>query len=191
MKRSITIISLLLAIMTTLRAEEMRINVTVGSRTFAATLADSETGRAFYNMLPLTLNMSELNGNEKYCYLDTSLPTATYRPGTINTGDLMLYGSSCVVLFYETFSSGYSYTRLGTLTDPAGLADALGAGAVTVGFEKVSSSVTAVSAVEGDVTVDTVSDINGRQMPTSDLASLPRGIYVVKYSNGATRKVIK
>ena len=82
----------------------MQINVIVGTKTFTATLADSETGRAFAQLLPLTLPMSELNGNEKYHYLDSSLPTDSYQPGTIHAGDLMLYGNNCVVLFYETFS---------------------------------------------------------------------------------------
>lgn len=46
----------------------------------------------------------------------------------------MLFGSSCVVLFYEDFSTSYAYTPLGAVSDPAGLAEALGAGGVTVTF---------------------------------------------------------
>ena len=76
--------------------------------------------------------MNELNGNEKYHYLSTSLPTAAYQPGTIHAGDLMLYGNNCVVLFYETFNSSYSYTRLGAIDDPSGLAAALGSGNVNL-----------------------------------------------------------
>ena len=115
-------------------AMERNMVITVNGTSFAATLEDNGAARAFAAMLPLTLDMSELNGNEKYHYLDGSLPTDSYRPGTIQAGDLMLYGSSCVVLFYETFSSGYSYTRLGRIDHPDGLAAAVGSGNVRVGF---------------------------------------------------------
>ena len=110
------------------------ITVTIGSQSFSATLEDSETARVFAQLLPLTLDMSELNGNEKYFYLDQSLPTDSKNPGQIHTGDLMLYGDSCLVLFYESFSTGYSYTRLGSIDDPAGLAQAVGSGSATVTF---------------------------------------------------------
>jgi hypothetical protein len=48
----------------------------------------------------------------------------------------MLYGNNCVVLFYETFNSSYSYTRIGAIDNPSGLASALGSGDVSVRFEK-------------------------------------------------------
>ena len=118
----------------------MQINVIIGNQTFTATLADSETGRAFAQLLPLTLPMTELNGNEKYHYLDSSLPTDSHQPGTIQAGDLMLYGNNCVVLFYETFSSSYSYTRIGSIDNSAGLAAALGSGNVSVRFEKAGTT---------------------------------------------------
>ncbi|MBQ9705407.1 MAG: hypothetical protein IJV55_04355, partial [Paludibacteraceae bacterium] len=114
----------------------MSINVIVGNKTFTATLADSETGRAFAQLLPMTVTMNELNGNEKYHYLDSQLPTDPYTPGTIRAGDLLLYEATCVVLFYETFSSSYSYTRIGAIDNPSGLAEALGTGNVSVLFEK-------------------------------------------------------
>ena len=132
MKRFVTLI---FAISTMTLMAQTPINIIVGSKSFTATLADSETGEAFAALLPLTVMMNELNGNEKYHYLNLSLPTAAYQPGTIHSGDLMLYGNNCLVLFYETFNTSYSYTRLGAIDDPSGLAAALGSGNVSVRFE--------------------------------------------------------
>ena len=109
--------------------------IRIGDHSFDATLEDNATARAFAALLPMTVTMNELNGNEKYHYLSENLPTNSYRPGTIRNGDLMLYGSNCVVLFYETFSSSYSYTRIGQLDNPSGLASVLGKGNMTVTFE--------------------------------------------------------
>ena len=128
-------VTLVFALSTITLMAQTSINVIVGSKTFTATLADSKTGEAFAELLPLNVTMNELNGNEKYHYLSSSLPTAAYQPGTIHAGDLMLYGNNCVVLFYETFNSSYSYTRLGSIDDPSGLAEALGVGNVSVRFE--------------------------------------------------------
>ena len=108
--------------------------MTVDKRRFAITLNDNEAARAFVAQLPLTLEMSELNGNEKHAELPTALPTDASRPGTIENGDLMLYGSNTLVVFYVTFKSSYSYTRLGRVDEPAGLAQAVGAQGVRVVF---------------------------------------------------------
>ena len=108
--------------------------VSVGGKSFTAKVEDSETGRAFVAKLPLTLSMTELNGNEKYCY-GVSLPTASRYYSTIEAGDLMLYGSNCVVLFYGA-AGGYSYTRIGRLTSTAGLVSAVGNGSASVTFDK-------------------------------------------------------
>ena len=112
-----------------------KMNVKVGSKTFTATLLDNNSAKAFKEMLPLTITMTELNSNEKYYDLPNSLPTNSSNPGTIKNGDLMLYGSKTLVLFYKTFSTSYSYTKLGTIDDVTGLTTALGSGNVTVIFE--------------------------------------------------------
>lgn len=111
------------------------IRLLVGGAEFAATLADNAAAREFAARLPMTLAMNELNGNEKYGQLSEPLPTASEAPGRIHTGDLMLWGDDTLVLFYDTFSTSYRYTRLGAIDRPDGLADALGRGGVTVTFE--------------------------------------------------------
>lgn len=112
-----------------------KMKVKVGNSTFTATLYDNATAAAFKSLLPLTVNMVELNNNEKYVDLPRSLPTAAASGGTIQNGDLMLYGSTTLVLFYKSFSTSYSYTRLGRIDDVNGLQAALGSGNVTVTFE--------------------------------------------------------
>ena len=109
------------------------IKISVNGRTFTATLEDNPTGRAFAEKLPLDVDMQELNGNEKYFYLNENLPSNSSHVGKISAGDLMLFGDNCVVIFYKSFSTSYSYTRLGKI-NPADLAETLGDGNVHVTF---------------------------------------------------------
>ena len=114
--------------------QTMTITITVGSKVFKADIENTETGKAFLAKFPLTLDMSELNGNEKYCY-GVSLPSADKRFDSLGAGDLMLYSGNCIVLFYGP-AGGYSYTRIGKLTSTVGLKDALGTQSVKVSFTK-------------------------------------------------------
>lgn len=116
--------------------EESRMWMTVGERRFAITLADTEAARAFSAMLPLSIDMADLNSNERHAELPKSLPTNASRPGTIRNGDLMLYGSRTLVVFYLSFNSSYSYTRLGRVDAPAALAQALGSGSTRIESSK-------------------------------------------------------
>jgi hypothetical protein len=112
-----------------------KITIKVGARTFTATLFDSPTVAALSAMLPLTLEMTELNGNEKYFHFSTDLPVNATKPDAIHAGDLMLWQSNSLVLFYKSFRSSYSYTKLGRLDDVSGLAAAVGSGNIKVTFE--------------------------------------------------------
>lgn len=86
-------------------AENNKITLRINSKTFTATLEDHETSAAFKDLLPMTINMSELNSNEKYYNLPQDLPSDAKQVSTINRGDIMLYGSNCIVIFYETFNT--------------------------------------------------------------------------------------
>ena len=110
--------------------------MTVGDQRFAIRLADTAAARAFAAQLPLTLDMHDLNRNEKYAELPQALPVNSSQPGTIRSGDLMLYGTDTLVVFYLSFRSSYAYTRLGHVEAPRGLAQALGTRDVGVVFSR-------------------------------------------------------
>jgi hypothetical protein len=111
------------------------VRIKIGDKQFQAKLSEDISAVAFKTMLPLTMRMTELNGNEKYFQLPNSLPTNASNPRTINAGDLLLWGKDTFVLFYKTFSTSYSYTKIGKIEEPSGLAEALGSGDVTVTIE--------------------------------------------------------
>lgn len=115
-------------------AGERQVWMAVGDRRYAVTLADSDAARAFAAQLPLTLDMPDLNGNEKHAKLPTALPASASRPGTIRNGDLMLWGRDTLVVFYLSFESPYPYTRLGRIEDAATLPQVLGRGQARVTF---------------------------------------------------------
>lgn len=76
---------------------EMKIKI--GNSMFTATLYDNASANAFKSLLPMTIKMVELNGNEKYHGLSKSLPANSSNPGTIQNGDIMLFGSKTLVCF--------------------------------------------------------------------------------------------
>lgn len=110
--------------------------LTANNTTFTVTLADNDAARAIGALLPFTTSMNDLNGNEKYCYLSQNLPTSATSAGTIHAGDLMLFGSNCLVLFYETFSTSYAYTRIGRVDRAETLASVVGSGSINIKFER-------------------------------------------------------
>ena len=83
--------------------DSAKLEITIGSHTFNATFYNNGTATSFKAKLPLPIDMKELNGNEKYFDLPDSPPANATNPGTIQTGDVMLYGSNTLVLFIKHF----------------------------------------------------------------------------------------
>ncbi len=107
----------------------------INNQSFSIDLEDNETVQKFIELLPLTMDMQELNGNEKYYYMETSLPTNSEKVGYIDAGDIMLFGDNCLVLFYKSFSTSYSYTRIGHIENVENLETFVGHQNVTVTIE--------------------------------------------------------
>lgn len=117
----------------TINKEEVSsVKVIINEKEYILNLEDNETANKFLELLPSDFNMTELNGNEKYINLDTTLPTDSMYPKHINAGDVMLYGNNCIVVFYKSFDSKYSYTKIGHIPN---LPD-LGNDDITIRFEK-------------------------------------------------------
>jgi hypothetical protein len=212
MKQIIIIIIICFLSIQNMKAQEpTKIKIIIGTTSFVATTYDNATAKAFIALLPMTVTMNELNGNEKYNYLSSNLPNSPVNPSTINNGDLMLYGSNCIVLFYETFSSSYSYTQIASIDNPSGLKTALGSGNPTLKFELLTNP-TAVEDVKqnntkysitngilqfnSDINKITLLDISGKVILSSssntiDVKGIPSGIYIVSISGLNEAKTIK
>ena len=108
------------------------IKVIIDNRTYKLNLENNQTVEEFINILPQEYMMNELNGNEKYVYINESLTTNIYQPKKIEKGDVMLYGDNCLVIFYESFETSYRYTKIGHIDN---LPD-LGKENIKISFEK-------------------------------------------------------
>ena len=111
---------------------EDSVKIIIDNKEYTITLQDNKTVNEFINMLPLEIEMNDLNNNEKYTYLDKEFLINSINPKHINKGDVMLFGNNCLVIFYESFDTSYSYTKIGHIDD---LPD-LGSGKIKVRIEK-------------------------------------------------------
>lgn len=88
--------------------------------------ADNDSVKALKNLAKdgLTINMSKYGGFEQVGSIGSTLPSYDTRI-TTNPGDIVLYSSSQIVLFYD--SNTWSYTKLGRINlSKSELTDLLG-----------------------------------------------------------------
>ena len=100
-----------------------KIYASLNNKKLEINLEENSTTSALVKLLPLDITMNDLNKNEKYAYLDESLPTNTYSPKHIEAGDVMLFGDNCLVIFYESFDTSYSYSKIGHINNLPELGD--------------------------------------------------------------------
>ena len=108
------------------------VKVTINDKEYKIKLENNDTVNEFIKILPQEFIMDELNGNEKFVYMNNSLTTNSYNPNHIVKGDVMLYGNNCLVIFYKSFDTSYSYTKIGHIDN----LDNLGNGSITAKFDK-------------------------------------------------------
>lgn len=120
---------------TALALETETMQMKIGNKEYSVVLHDNNTSKALQEILPITVKMSEFNGNEKYYHFRETLPSKPEHIGQIKTGDIMLFGDDCLVVFYKDFKTTYSYTRIGHIENTVDLEQMLGRGSVTITFE--------------------------------------------------------
>lgn len=89
--------------------------ITANGITFTADFAENESAEALRNLLrdgDLTISMSDYGGFEKVGSIGESLPHKDTQIST-DVGDIMLYQSDKIVIFYG--SNSWSYSRLGRI----------------------------------------------------------------------------
>lgn len=115
----------------------MKMSVTIGNKSFTATLEDNTATHELVKMMqeaPISINMDDYSGFEKVGSLGRSLTTDNQQM-TTQTGDIVLYSGNQIVMFYG--SNSWSYTKIGKIDDLSGWEEALGNGSVTAVFSLV------------------------------------------------------
>ncbi len=144
--------------------------VSFHGHTYAATLTDDASGRAFAALLAarggsLTVEARDYGAFEKVGALPASLPRSDQ---TITTapGDLILYQGDQIALYYAP--NTWNFTRLGRLQgDLSALRDHLGSGSVSITY----SLAAAQTAPAFDLETGTVTLNSGYEMPIMGLGT--------------------
>ncbi len=108
--------------------------ITIKNKKYEAILYDNSTTKELIKKFPITITMSDLNGNEKYYNFSKSFSTSSENVANINKGDIMLFGDNCLVIFYKSFSTRYRYTKLGYIKNLEDLENSLGKGDIEITF---------------------------------------------------------
>ena len=154
---------------TEVTSEMTTIQVIINGQEFEAELNDNEAARQFTEMLPIQLDMEDLHDNEKYFYFSDDFDTADEELKKIHAGDLLIYDSKCLVLFYESFETTYQYTPLGKISDTSGLKEALGTGTAAISFQPTENTLDTAQTSTNDISFNfetkTVTLNSGYEMP--------------------------
>ena len=94
--------------------EENVMKININNEEYVINVENETLMEELFNSLPQTFTMTELNGNEKYYYLNSNMKNANSEAvGQVQKGDVMLFGSDCLVIFYDSFETEFRYTKIG------------------------------------------------------------------------------
>ncbi len=119
---------------TTVKVQKTMLQMKIGETKVSVTREDNDSVAALKELCkdaPLTIQMSMYGGFEQVGPIGTRLPSNDAQT-TTSAGDIVLYSSNQIVVFYG--SNSWAYTRLGHITDQdaAGMASLLSNGNVTI-----------------------------------------------------------
>ena len=114
--------------------KEKMLKMMIGDMEVSVDWENNESAEALKDLCaeePLVIQMSMYGGFEQVGSIGTRLPSDDEQTST-SAGDIVLYSSNQIVVFYG--SNSWAYTRLGHITDQdaAGMTDLLGNGDVTI-----------------------------------------------------------
>ena len=99
------------------KKEINNIKIIINEKEYKLNLEKTDEAKDFINNVPSELVMMDLNNNEKYVYLDKVFMNNPINVNNVEKGDLMLYGDNCLVIFYKSFETTYSYTKIGHINN--------------------------------------------------------------------------
>ena len=97
--------------------EEKHMKVIINNLEYDMELENNNASLDLLSVSPIELEMSDLNNDEKYSYLSFSLTSNDDYTGSISKGDVMLYQTNCLVIFYKDFDTTSKYTKIGHINN--------------------------------------------------------------------------
>jgi len=89
------------------------IKVNIGGTAYTAISESTSAAKDFISHLPLEVELSDLNENEKRGYTYFKLKPEAKKLNKVEIGDLLLSGDSYVIIAKKTFKTNDKYTKIG------------------------------------------------------------------------------
>ena len=89
------------------------ISIKMGTKSYKAKSTSTKTTQSFLESLPVTIQMNDVDGNQKYGCMYYKIANESAKTNKVKKGDVLLSGESCVISAYEDFKTINKYVVLG------------------------------------------------------------------------------